>query len=203
MATTYVTLEAPFRFEPERTKGSRFIADLGPADTTGEALAFVDRVRQEFPDASHHCYAWSLGRDGLETRANDDGEPGGSAGRPILAQIEGHGVAGIVCVVTRYFGGTKLGVGGLMRAYGGAAGQALDRAPLVTKPITERWRIAFPYECSGVLEGLFHARGLSLLEAQYGERVEGVVVLPIADVEAFQREVQEGSGGRARLQGPL
>ncbi len=202
MSTTFITLEDPFRYEPDRIKGSRFVADLSPAQSTQEAQAFVDRIRAEFPDANHHCFAWSLARDGSETRSNDDGEPSGSAGRPILAQIEGHGVSGVVCVVTRYFGGTKLGVGGLMRAYGGAAGQALDRAPLVTKPVTARWRLDYPYECSGALEGVLHGRGVALQEAQYGERVQGVVILPVAEGAEFVREVQESCGGRVDLRGP-
>ena len=203
MADSYVTLEGPFRYEPERIKGSRFIADLAPVSSPEAAIAFVEARRAEFPGANHHCYAWSLGRDGHETRSNDDGEPSGSAGRPILAQIEGHGVSGVVCVVTRFFGGTKLGVGGLMRAYGGAAGQALDRAPLVTRPITERWALEFPYECSGAIEGILHARGLQLENAEYGEAVRAQVTLPVAAVEPFQNEIREGSGGRASLQGPL
>ncbi|MEZ5976586.1 MAG: YigZ family protein, partial [Planctomycetota bacterium] len=168
MLDRYLTLGAPFEFEPDPVKGSRFLVDMAPAGDPDAAMAFVKIVQARYPDATHHCFAWRIGPEGKETRANDDGEPGGSAGRPILAQIEGHEVCDVVVVVTRYFGGTKLGVGGLMRAYGGAAGQALDRAPIEAREITEPWAIAFPYSCSGAVEGVLHAHRLALIDAEYG-----------------------------------
>jgi len=196
MPDVYVTLASTFRFEPERVKGSRFLADLSPAETPDQAAAFVERIRAEFPDATHHCYAWRLGMDGMQTRANDDGEPGGSAGRPILAQIEGHGVTGVVAVVTRYFGGTKLGVGGLMRAYGGAAGQALDRAPLEERAITERWEVRFPYACSGAVEGVLHGLGLQLERGQYGSQVQGEVSVARSQAAEFARQIADRTAGK-------
>jgi len=199
MPDSYITLAEAFRYEPERTKGSRFIADMAPVSSKEQALAFVEEIRQAFPDASHHCFAWSIGMKGEESRANDDGEPGGSSGRPILAQIEGHGVTGVVCVVTRYFGGTKLGVGGLMRAYGGACGQGLDRAPLVERPVTERWLLRFPYECSGAVEGVLHGLGVTLEEAEYGAAVEGAVVASRAQGAELVRELTERTGGRVEV----
>ena len=109
--THYTTIARAFRYEPEKIKGSRFICDLVPALDEKTAEAAVEAARAEFPDACHHCYAWILDPEGKRTRAADDGEPGSSAGPPILRQLEGHGVTGLVAVVTRYFGGTKLGVG--------------------------------------------------------------------------------------------
>ncbi|MCA9000417.1 MAG: YigZ family protein, partial [Planctomycetes bacterium] len=103
---SFRTASRAFRYEPDKVKGSRFIADVAPALNGEEAEAFVRTIREEFPDASHHCYAWRCGVEGKDHRANDDGEPSGSAGKPILAQIEGHELTQIVVVVTRYFGGT-------------------------------------------------------------------------------------------------
>ncbi len=200
MLEEILTLADPFRYEPERTKGSRFVADLAPASTQEAALEFLASVRAEFPDASHHCFAWRLDPEGQQTRASDDGEPGGSAGRPILAQIEGHGVSGVICVVTRYFGGTKLGVGGLMRAYGGAAGQALNRAPLLQKAITETWAVRYPYGCSGAIEGVLHGLELELTQASYGEQVQGQVQVAKALRDTFLQQLQDRTGGKAHAE---
>lgn len=118
------------RCEPEPIKRSRFIVDLVPAVNEDEAKAALERVAQEFPDATHHCSAWRIARPAID-RCDDDGEPGGSAGRPMLAQLTGRDVTNVAAIVTRYFGGTKLGVGGLVRAYGSSVAYALDQAELV------------------------------------------------------------------------
>ncbi|MFT5059681.1 MAG: putative YigZ family protein, partial [Planctomycetota bacterium] len=158
---SYRTPSAHFQYEPDKIKGSRFIADVSPVQNAEEAEAFVRLIRDQYPDACHHCYAWRTGMQGEVHRSSDDGEPSGSAGRPIAAQLEGHELTQLVVVVTRYFGGTKLGVGGLMRAYGGAAGQALDRVEVTTKIITEPVRFAYPYDCSGPVEGILHSHELT------------------------------------------
>ena len=115
------------RVEPEPTKGSRFIATAVPVADEDAAKAALAQLRAEMPDATHHCSAWRIAAPSLE-RANDDGEPGGSAGRPILSAIQGRNLVNVAVIVTRYFGGTKLGVGGLVRAYGAAAAAVLDAA---------------------------------------------------------------------------
>ncbi|MCA9739293.1 MAG: YigZ family protein, partial [Gemmatimonadetes bacterium] len=128
MADGDVTVARAVRVEIPRIKGSRFIADLVPVSDAAQADAAVDAARAAFPDARHHCFAWRVGARGDTFRFGDDGEPAGSAGRPILQHLEGLDVTDAVLVVTRYFGGTKLGVGGLIRAYGGAAAAALEAA---------------------------------------------------------------------------
>ncbi|MCP5023612.1 MAG: YigZ family protein [bacterium] len=196
---SFRTPACEFRYEPEKVKGSRFIADVAPVQSGEAAEAFVQRIREEFPDACHHCYAWRTGMEGKNNRANDDGEPGGSAGRPILAQLEGHEVTQLVVAVTRYFGGTKLGVGGLMRAYGSAAGQALDRAEIETKIITQAVAFAYPYDCSGPVESVLHGHELSLEDPEYGEEVSGRVLVPRNQVHAFKAELVERTAGRLRF----
>ena len=121
------TLVRPHRVEIEKVKGSRFLADAVPVADEARALAVVEGVRAEHPDASHHCWAYRL--EGGRERADDDGEPRDSAGAPILRHLQGADLADVVVVVTRWFGGTKLGRGGLVRAYGAAAAAVLADAP--------------------------------------------------------------------------
>ncbi len=199
MVDAFSTVRTEFRHEPEPIKGSRFLGLVAPASTRDEALAFVERVRAELPDATHHCWARRNGRTGDDFQSSDDGEPSGSAGRPILAQLEGHGVTEIVLVVARWFGGTKLGVGGLVRAYGGAAGKTLDRAPLVTVVVVQRVEVKFPYECSGPVQGLLASRGLDPVESAYGSSVRLVLDVPERDLAEFTRELTDRTAGRAAV----
>lgn len=128
----YLTIAKRATVEPSKTKGSRFIGECLPVGDGNEALAKVETVRKREHAATHHCWAYRLGPKGEEWRTNDDGEPSGSAGAPILQEIKGRNLTDCLVVVTRYYGGTKLGVGGLIRAYGEAAAAALDAAEVRT-----------------------------------------------------------------------
>ncbi|UOO77015.1 IMPACT family protein [Neisseria sp. Dent CA1/247] len=132
--STYQTIAAPAEAE-FKDKGSRFIAFAYPVRTTEEIKAHVDALREAHHKARHWCYAYRLGTDGNQFRANDDGEPSGSAGRPILGQIDSAGLTDVLIVVVRYFGGTLLGVPGLIHAYKTAAAEALQVAEVVEKNI--------------------------------------------------------------------
>lgn len=200
----FTTLAAASRYEPEKIKGSRFIACVAPAATPEEASSFVESVRADFSDARHVCFAWRLGAAGDVTRSNDDGEPSGSAGRPILMQIEGHEVSNAVAAVVRYFGGVKLGVGGLMRAYGGAAGQALDRAELLQVEVQVRLRCMHAYGDSGAIQGVLAAWELTAQDEEYGETVSFSVDVGLRAVEAVETALRDATGARAttdRLKG--
>ena len=142
---TFLTLGAPGKAEPPKTKGSRFCGEAFPVQTEAGALDAVAAVRAREHAATHVCWAFRLGPDGGAWRTQDDGEPSGSAGAPILREIEGRDLTDVVVAVTRYYGGTKLGMGGLVRAYGGAAAAALDAAPLArgTVRVPVRLRFAF------------------------------------------------------------
>lgn len=199
MRETFITLAAEMRHEPDKIKGSRFIASLSPVPDEAAAAAFCVQVAREFPDARHHCFAWRIGAGGEQFRSSDDGEPSGSAGRPILMQLEGHELTNLCCVVTRYFGGTKLGVGGLMRAYGGAAGKACDRAQLKDVIITELLSIEHPYSLSGPVSGLLSAHGLEPIEASYSETVQFKLRVPVARCESFLRELRDRTADRAQV----
>ena len=145
MADTFRTLSASAEAE-FKDKGSRFIAYAYPIRTTEEVKKLVDDQRQAHHKARHWCYAYRLGTDGLQFRANDDGEPAGSAGRPILGQIDSFGLTDVLIIVVRYFGGTLLGVPGLIHAYKTAASEALKTAEIIEKNIekTVFLRCAYP-----------------------------------------------------------
>lgn len=202
MIDRYRTLSRRSGFEPEPVKGSRFIARLAPARDEETAKAFVHEVEQEFSDARHVCFAWRLGPGGERTRTSDAGEPGNSAGRPILQQLEGHDVTDTVAVVVRYFGGVKLGVGGLMRAYGGAAGRALDRADIVEVEVRDALRCRHGYADSGPVQAVLGAFGVEPRDAEYGSDVTFVVHVARARRSAFEAAFRDATSGRGVL-GPL
>jgi len=199
MIERFRTLAARMGFEAEPSKGSRFIARLAPVRTEDAAKAFLIEVAREFDDARHICYAWRIGPGGERTRANDAGEPGNSAGRPILLQLEGHGVTDVVAVVVRYFGGVKLGVGGLMRAYGGAAGQALDRAEIIEVEVRDALACQHDYATSDAVAGALAAFGLAPLGASYGADVRFTVQVPRARRAAFEAAFRDATHGRGTL----
>ena len=129
-----------------KDNGSRFIAKAYPVESEAEVREIVAAIRKEYHDARHHCYAYRIGLDGATWRANDDGEPSGSAGRPILGQIDSAGLSDIRVVVIRYFGGIKLGIPGLIRAYKTSTADALSQAQVVEK-VAGRWvTLRFPYD---------------------------------------------------------
>ena len=180
-------------------KGSRFIASVAPAGSPDEALAYVEKVRAEGPSATHHCWAYRVGRPCEAFRFSDDGEPGGSAGRPILQQIEGHGLDDTVVVVTRYYGGTKLGVGGLIRAYGGCAAKALDLVPRRVEVVTRSIVAEFPYDFTGPVQGMLTALGVVPTSTEYGASVRMTFVIPERDADDFERELRDRTAGRVEL----
>jgi uncharacterized YigZ family protein len=163
MQDEFTTLSQIVRTE-SKVLGSRFIATAAPAQNKHVVDGLLGSVRKELHDATHHCYAYRFGLSGDQFRANDGGEPPGSAGKPILAAIEHAGLTDVVVIVTRYFGGTKLGIGGLTRAYGGAAAGALDRAERVTHYAVDLMRVSFPHaQVSNVMHVL----------EKYGARITG------------------------------
>jgi len=128
-----------------KDKGSKFLSFAYPVSSEDEVKEKIDFLRKKYFDARHHCYAYRLGANGERYRANDDGEPANSAGKPILGQLTAHGVTNVLVVVVRYFGGILLGVGGLVQAYKQAAADALSNAKIVTEMVTEKYRLTFDY----------------------------------------------------------
>jgi uncharacterized YigZ family protein len=140
----YLTLAAPSTGE-FRDRGSRFLAYAWPIRSEAEVAHYLDLLRKEHPKARHHCYAYRMGLDKNNFRANDDGEPSGTAGKPILGQIDSFGLSNVFIVVVRYFGGTLLGTSGLINAYRQGAQDALQKALIVEKIVEDSFRLTFPY----------------------------------------------------------
>ncbi len=151
-----------------REKGSRFLAIVGPAADEEAARARLAVLEREFPDATHHCWAWRLGNPPRE-RSSDAGEPSGTAGVPILQVLRGTGLSDVLAVVVRWFGGTKLGKGGLARAYAGAAREAMPRLPVALRVPTARLVLRIPYEKVGAVKRLVHPPEVELESEEYGE----------------------------------
>lgn len=141
---TYLTLEAPAT-AALRERSSKFLAFAWPVQDEERIRGHLEALRKEYYDATHHCYAWRLGPQGERFRANDDGEPSGTAGRPILGQMLSREVTDCLVVVVRYFGGTKLGVPGLIAAYKESAAAVLDAARIVGRTVDRRMEIGFSY----------------------------------------------------------
>jgi len=141
---TYKTIEGTATGE-FKDRGSKFLAFAYPVKSEKEAKGKLKEVKTLHPKAVHHCYAYKLGLDGNHYRANDDGEPSGSAGRPILGQVESAGITNVLVIVARYFGGTLLGVPGLINAYKIATAEALRIASVIEKPIEEEVELTFDY----------------------------------------------------------
>ena len=136
---------------------------------------------------------------GEEERSSDDGEPGGTAGKPILNQIRGARLEQTMVVVTRYFGGTKLGMGGLVRAYGAAAKAAIEHAAIVERVITRQVRMTYAYPLSGAIQSTFSAHGATIADIDYGAEVSACVAVPIAGYDAFREALIERTAGRIQL----
>ncbi|MFF3751954.1 YigZ family protein [Streptomyces sp. NPDC002018] len=179
---------------------SRFLCALAPVASEREAQEFVARVRTEHPTATHNCFAYVIGADASVQRASDDGEPGGTAGAPMLQMLMRREVRYTAAVVTRYYGGVKLGAGGLIRAYGGAVGEALDALGTVTR---QRFRLAtvtVDHQRAGRLENDLRATGRTVREVRYGESVTIGIGLPDADLASFRAWLADTTAGTAVLE---
>ena len=154
-----------------RELGSRFFAFVAPAADAAAAQARLEALRRRCPDATHHGCAWRVGAPPVE-RAGDDGEPAGTAGPPMLAALRAAGLTGVVAVVVRWFGGTKLGKGGLVRAYGGAVRAALEQLPVRVERTRARLRVEVPLEKAGAVRRLLRAGEIELVAERWGEAVE-------------------------------
>ena len=181
--TTYRTLELPIQAE-FKDKGSRFLAFAYPVQTVEQVKKYVDDLRQEHHKARHWCYAYRFGVDGNQFRANDDGEPSGSAGRPILGQIDSFELTDVLAVVVRYFGGTLLGVPGLIHAYKTSTQMALENAQIIEKNIekTVRIRCEYPYLNEAIRIAKNHQAEIIEQDLQLDCRL--TVRIPLANTEA-------------------
>jgi len=150
-----------------KEKGSKFIAFVYPVKTEDEIKIILENLKREYFDARHHCYAWVLGYDKSAYRTNDDGEPSGTAGRPIYGQIQSHDLTNVLVIVVRYFGGIKLGVSGLINAYKLAAMDSINNALIVEKTINEIYKLEFPYELINEAMKMMKDTGAQIIETSF------------------------------------
>ena len=151
-----------------RDRGSRFIAIADPVRSQEEIKALLEEHRKNYHDARHHCYAWMLGHERKLYRSNDDGEPSGTAGKPILGQINSTGLTNILIVVIRYFGGTLLGTSGLINAYRNAAAEALSKSEVITLEVKNTYSLKFPYAAINDVMKLIKEEGLQQWDQDFG-----------------------------------
>ncbi|WP_328797936.1 YigZ family protein [Marinobacterium alkalitolerans] len=182
-------------------KKSRFIASLCPVTDEAAAKAFIERQRARFPGANHHCWAFVTGRPDASTGvgSSDDGEPAGTAGRPMLAVLTGADVGQACVVVTRFFGGTKLGTGGLVRAYSQAVRAVLAETDLERCDPKACYRLSYDYSLTATVEALLNRFDVSLLNQEFTERVMLECALPVSQSTAFEAEAAESLHGQAVL----
>ncbi|WP_435180588.1 IMPACT family protein [Halorussus sp. AFM4] len=195
-------------------RGSEFVGHLAPAADREAAEAFVAEVRSEHADATHNVPAYRVRESGdpaagrgsagglLREYSDDDGEPSGSAGKPALNVLQQEDVENVVAVVTRYYGGTKLGVGGLARAYSRGVKAALDDAGVVARRPRERFSVAVDYDDSGTVRGILESAGGEAgveFEADYAERVTFAVRTPVEDAPGVRDRIRSATSGRADI----
>lgn len=188
-------LRTRVRVEIDPIKGSRFVATAAPAIGEDAAQALLRELRDEWPDASHHCWAWRLASPAVE-RAGDDGEPSGSAGRPILSAIVGRDLVDTAVVVTRWFGGTKLGVGGLVRAYGSAAASALDAGEVTDWVATVELLVEHDHADTGPVERTLADLELASADPDWAATVRRTVTVPVAEVDLMWQRLADATRGR-------
>ncbi|MDX2495777.1 MAG: YigZ family protein [Desulfuromusa sp.] len=191
----------PFRCEIE-VKHSRFITTIEPTDTPEAALTFISRIKQEFPTASHNCWAYLIGPPGSTDRIglSDDGEPHGVAGKPMLTTIQHSNIGDITVVVTRYFGGTKLGKGGMVKAYTLAVKTALEQIKLAEKIDWMELSIKIGYPLLENLERLLPEFEAELIEKQFAEKIYLTLKLPAENLAVFQTRLTDLSSGQIEFQ---
>jgi Uncharacterized conserved protein len=181
-------------------KKSRFIANVFPVKKEEEALAKIAQIKKKYYDARHNCFAYVIGPDNETERCSDDGEPSGTAGRPMLDVLVGQGIHDVLAVVTRYFGGTLLGTGGLVRSYSSALKDGLEHCVLLEQYTGIRLCVGTDYNDIGKLQYLARTRELTELDTIYADRVEMTLLVPTGQIGRVEQEVMDQTAGKAVLE---
>lgn len=181
-------------------KKSRFIATVRPVESEQEATAFIEEMKKKYWDARHNCSAFVIGKRAELTRCSDDGEPGGTAGRPMLEVLLGQEIRNVAVVVTRYFGGTLLGTGGLVRAYTQATQLGLAASRIVTLRYGVKLRILTDYPGGGKIQYLLGLMGIGTYDTDYTDQVEFLVTVPLGLRQELEKKVTEVTAAKARIE---
>ena len=181
-------------------KKSRFIATTRPVESEEEAVAFIDEMKKKYWDARHNCSAYVIGERGQVQRCSDDGEPAQTAGRPMLDVLLGAEVKNICVVVTRYFGGTLLGTGGLVRAYSGAVQEGLKNSTVITKYLGVKLSVTTDYNGVGKLQYLFGQKEIPILSAEYTDKVVFTVLVESSRIQEIKKAITEATSAAAQME---
>ena len=199
MADSYKLLYEGGEAEIE-VKKSRFIATTRPVKSEEEAVAFIAEMKKKYWDARHNCSAFTIGKNHELTRCSDDGEPAQTAGRPMLDVLLGEDIHDMCVVVTRYFGGTLLGTGGLVRAYSGAVKDGLLMSEIVEKFRAFGMTVVTDYTGVGKIQYIIGQEGITVLESNYTDSVEFKLLVPVAQYEGLEKKITEGTSGGAKIE---
>lgn len=180
-------------------KKSRFIAEVRPVKSEEEALKFIEEKKKQYWDATHNCYAYVIGERRELMRCSDDGEPQGTAGKPMLDVLLGEELYNTAVVVTRYFGGTLLGTGGLVRAYSKAVQEGIAKSRVITKYHGILTEIGIDYTGVGKLQYLFAKNDIPIIDSQYAEDVKMQILIPAKEEERIKKAVTEATNARAAV----
>jgi len=198
---SYRTIKGPGEIEI-RIKGSRFLGQALPCTNPEEADSLLAAVRKKYYDATHHCFAYRVGLGKEQKfRYSDAGEPSGTAGKPIYDRIEGNDLTDIIIVVTRYFGGTKLGTGGLTHAYSETAAEAIKKAGIIEQYLMEQLLLTVPYPDYNIVERLIHKHEGKILERGMKEQVPSLTVqMRISFISEFKAMAVDATSGRIKFE---
>lgn len=181
-------------------KKSRFIATIRPVDSEEEALSFIAEMRKKYWDATHNCTAFVIGENHEQMRCNDDGEPSQTAGRPMLDVLLGEDVHNCCAVVTRYFGGTLLGTGGLVRAYSAAVKEGLRNCQILEKQLARKLTVETDYTGLGKIQYILGEEKISTLDSQYADKVSLTLLVPVVQLDPLMEKLTEGTNGRCVME---
>lgn len=181
-------------------KKSRFIATVRLVESEEQAVAFIEEMRKKYWNATHNCFAYVIGENKETVRCSDDGEPSGTAGKPMLDVLLGEGMYNTAVVVTRYFGGTLLGTGGLVRAYSKAVQEGLAQSKIIEKQYGAIVSVGTDYNGIGKIQYFIGERKIPILDSEYTDKVKMKVILPVGDVKGFLADLTEATNGRAKLE---
>ena len=198
MPERFTTIHKPAEAEIIEKK-SRFIGHAFPVESEEKALAILADVRKAHAKAAHNCFAWQIGGDNRSTRQSDDGEPSGTAGMPILDLLRKEGIKNALVIVTRYFGGTLLGTGGLVRAYGRAAKEAVAAAVIIEKVLHSKISIKCPYNLQGKLQYEILNNGHVLRDTFFTDNVEFIVLTESINTDRLVKSMMNASAGQAEV----
>ncbi|WP_125139956.1 YigZ family protein [Clostridium transplantifaecale] len=181
-------------------KKSRFIATIRPVESEGETVSFIAEMKKKYWDATHNCSAFTVGENFEISRCSDDGEPAQTAGRPMLDVLLGEEIHNVCAVVTRYFGGTLLGTGGLVRAYSGAVQEGLKNCVILEKKLAEKLELKTDYSDLGKIQYILAEQGITVLGSDYSDKVVLTVLAPLSEAQGLKKKLTEGTGGRCLIE---